>query len=110
MKCTLLTEDDLTYAKIIRIFLEKNGFEVTPCETLKGALLEIQKRPYDLAITDYRPPNGTGMEFISKRIHEKSLSQNGPFVAVDCGTLSTDLAASELFGHVKGGVYRCLGQ
>lgn len=45
---------------------------------------------------------GTGKEFISKRIHNLSKRKSGPFVAVDCGALSKDLAGSELFGHVKG--------
>jgi two-component system response regulator HydG len=45
---------------------------------------------------------GTGKEFISKRIHSLSKRKSGPFVAVDCGALSKELAGSELFGHVKG--------
>ncbi len=46
--------------------------------------------------------SGTGKEYISRLIHEKSKRKEMPFVAVDCGALSKDLAASELFGHVKG--------
>lgn len=46
--------------------------------------------------------SGTGKEYISRLIHEKSKRKDMPFVAVDCGALSKDLAASELFGHVKG--------
>src|SRR5690606_35839703 len=46
--------------------------------------------------------SGTGKEYIAKRIHQKSKRSSGPFVAIDCGALSKDLAGSELFGHVKG--------
>ncbi|HLU88396.1 MAG TPA: sigma-54 dependent transcriptional regulator [Cyclobacteriaceae bacterium] len=46
--------------------------------------------------------SGTGKEYIAKRIHHKSKRSSGPFVAIDCGALSKDLAGSELFGHVKG--------
>ena len=46
--------------------------------------------------------SGTGKEYIAKRIHQKSKRSAGPFVAIDCGALSKDLAGSELFGHVKG--------
>jgi two-component system response regulator HydG len=46
--------------------------------------------------------SGTGKEFVARTIHNLSKRKDGPFVAVDCGVLSTDLAASELFGHVKG--------
>ena len=46
--------------------------------------------------------SGTGKEVMAKTIHEKSNRHNKPFIAVDCGTLSRELAGSELFGHVKG--------
>src|SRR5690348_5411258 len=46
--------------------------------------------------------SGTGKEVIAKTIHEKSNRRGKPFIAMDCGTLSKELAGSELFGHVKG--------
>ena len=46
--------------------------------------------------------SGTGKEYIARTIHLKSKRKNKPFVAVDCGALSKELAASELFGHMKG--------
>jgi two-component system response regulator HydG len=46
--------------------------------------------------------SGTGKEFIARRIHEQSERKKAPFVAVDCGAISKDLAASEFFGHIKG--------
>jgi two-component system response regulator HydG len=46
--------------------------------------------------------SGTGKEYVARSIHQLSARANAPFVAVDCGALSKDLAASELFGHVKG--------
>lgn len=216
----LLIEDDLTYSKIIKNFLEKNGYEVTSNTKVSEGLQSLEKTRPDLVITDYRLPDGTGMEvldqvtqhspntpvilitnysdirtavksmkmgafeyitkpinpdellltvkqalkkdphkpaipsqtksnpprsasvdlsyqigqssqalqiekhiglvaptdlsiivlgesgtgkeYISKRIHQKSKQSNGPFVAVDCGALSKELAGSELFGHVKG--------
>ncbi|NHE59755.1 sigma-54-dependent transcriptional regulator [Cyclobacterium plantarum] len=216
----LLIEDDLTYSKIIKNFLEKNGYEVLSSTKVKDGLGHMEKHKIALTITDYRLPDGTGMdvldkiiheypetpvilitnysdirtavksmkmgafeyitkpinpdellltvkqalkknttdktsfkktekdkskrpspeldyqigqskealqienhielvaptdlsiivlgesgtgkEYISKRIHQKSKRANGPFVAVDCGALSKELAGSELFGHVKG--------
>jgi len=220
MKKILLVEDDLTYSKIIKNFLQANGYEVTAVQKVADALNCIEREDPNLVITDYRLPDGTGMEilekvidnhpgkpvilitnysdirtavkamkmgafeyitkpvnpdelllnvqesfkiknpraeiknpqihsssvyagqddayvtgsssqaqkleeyiqlvaptdmsvivlgesgtgkeFISKRIHEKSHRRNGPFIAIDCGALSKELAASELFGHVKG--------
>src|SRR6185436_16271959 len=46
--------------------------------------------------------SGTGKEVIAKTIHELSSRKGKPFIAMDCGTLSKELAGSELFGHVKG--------
>lgn len=46
--------------------------------------------------------SGTGKEYIARMIHEKSRRASKPFVAVDCGSLSMELAPSELFGHLKG--------
>ncbi len=45
---------------------------------------------------------GTGKEHVARRIHEQSDRSKFPFVAIDCGTLITEFAASELFGHLKG--------
>lgn len=46
--------------------------------------------------------SGTGKEYIARMIHENSNRKTAPFVAVDCGSLSMELAPSELFGHKKG--------
>ena len=44
---------------------------------------------------------GTGKELVAESIHRAS-GRPGQFVAVNCGSLSRELAASELFGHEKG--------
>jgi two-component system response regulator HydG len=46
--------------------------------------------------------SGTGKEYVARTIHEHSRRSNAPFLAVDCGSLSKELASSELFGHLKG--------
>ncbi len=46
--------------------------------------------------------SGTGKEYIARRIHEQSNRSKAPFVAVDCGAIPKELAASEFFGHEKG--------
>ena len=46
--------------------------------------------------------NGTGKEHVAEKIHAQSTRQKGPFVAIDCGMLTRELAASELFGYEKG--------
>ncbi len=46
--------------------------------------------------------SGTGKEFAARTLHQQSKRKSKPFIAIDCGALSKDLAASELFGHIKG--------
>lgn len=46
--------------------------------------------------------SGTGKEYIARMIHDQSGRKDKPFIAVDCGSLSMELAPSELFGHKKG--------
>lgn len=46
--------------------------------------------------------SGTGKEHIAEKIHARSKRAGKPFIAVDCGLLSKELASSELFGHEKG--------
>ncbi|MFT3909804.1 MAG: sigma-54 dependent transcriptional regulator [Ferruginibacter sp.] len=71
-----------------------------------GATQELYKQIEIVAPTNYSiilyGESGTGKEVIAKTIHSLSERADKPFVAMDCGTLSKELAGSELFGHVKG--------
>ncbi|MEO8763231.1 MAG: sigma-54 dependent transcriptional regulator [Ginsengibacter sp.] len=71
-----------------------------------GETAQVYKQIEIVGATNYSiilyGESGTGKEVIAKTIHETSNRKNKPFVAMDCGTLSKELAGSELFGHVKG--------
>ena len=57
--------------------------------------------PTDMSVL-IQGETGSGKEFIARLIHEKSKRKDRHFIAIDCGAIPHELAASELFGHVKG--------
>ncbi len=57
--------------------------------------------PTDMSVL-IQGETGSGKEYIARMIHHYSQRKNKRFVALDCGAIPKELAASELFGHVKG--------
>ena len=82
----------------------RNRMPVFPRNGL--AFQAIRKRiklvaPTDMSVLIFGE-NGTGKEHIARQLHDKSKRAGKPFIAVDCGSLSKELAPSAFFGHVKG--------
>ncbi len=79
-----------------------------------AAFQQILKQVKLVAPTNYSViiygETGSGKEAIANEIHRHSKRAKEPFVAIDCGALSKDLAASELFGHEKGSFTGALNQ
>ena len=65
--------------------------------------------PTDYSVIIYGE-SGSGKEAIAQEIHKKSKRAAFPFVAIDCGALSKELAGSELFGHEKGSFTGAINQ
>jgi two-component system response regulator AtoC len=70
------------------------------------ALLEVYKQVARAASTNVpvliTGETGTGKEMVARSLHERSPRAAGPFIPVDCGSISESLMESELFGHAKG--------
>jgi two-component system response regulator HydG len=75
---------------------------------------EVERQIKLVAPTNYTViiygESGTGKESVAQAIHFNSPRKNKPFVAIDCGALSKELGASELFGHEKGAFTGALSQ
>ncbi|WP_231460615.1 MULTISPECIES: sigma-54 dependent transcriptional regulator [unclassified Pedobacter] len=68
-------------------------------KTLLKQIHLIAPTSYSIILTG---KSGTGKEYVAKTIHLNSLRKDKPFIAMDCGSLTKELAGSEFFGHEKG--------
>lgn len=80
---------------------EKVLFHRTSPKILKVEKYSRLVAPSEMAVM-ILGANGTGKESVAQYIHQGSERRHMPFVAVNCGALPRELAASLLFGHEKG--------
>lgn len=71
----------------------------TASKELMRQVLLVAPTPYSVILIG---ESGTGKESVAKAIHLNSPRRDKPFVAMDCGSLTKELAGSEFFGHEKG--------
>jgi two-component system, NtrC family, response regulator AtoC len=75
---------------------------IASSEQMRALFKQIERvAPYEASVL-IRGETGTGKELVAKALHRLSSRSRGPFRAINCATLTPELLASELFGHVKG--------
>lgn len=90
--------------------LSNDRFVAGKSPLFKNILEQIRRvAPTDYSVIIYGE-SGSGKEVLANEIHQQSRRAKAPFVAVDCGALSKELAGSELFGHEKGAFTGALNQ
>ncbi|MED5659266.1 sigma 54-interacting transcriptional regulator, partial [Enterobacter hormaechei] len=70
-----------------------------PIQQLRIAVKKIARSQAPVFITG---ESGTGKEVVANLVHRLSNRSEGPFIAINCGAIPTELMESELFGHKKG--------
>ena len=70
-----------------------------PMQKLKGMISKVARTNAPVWITG---ESGTGKELIARLIHENGPRSDGPFIAINCGAIPSELMESEMFGHRKG--------
>lgn len=69
---------------------------------LKQVMAQVRRVAETNATVLIHGESGTGKELIARAVHNNSLRNNGPFVAINCGAIPLTLMESELFGHERG--------
>ena len=70
-----------------------------PMQRLKKMISKVARTNAPVWITG---ESGTGKELIARLIHENGPRAGGPFIAINCGAIPSELMESEMFGHRKG--------
>ena len=80
---------------------EKELFKRTSPKAKEAMNMAELVAPSDISVL-ILGANGTGKESVARTIHFHSNRKDKPFVAVNCGAIPRELAASMFFGHTKG--------
>jgi DNA-binding NtrC family response regulator len=70
-----------------------------PMQEVFQRILEAASEDISVLITG---ETGTGKDMVASAIHRRSRRKNGPYIPVNTGAISSELVASDLFGHEKG--------
>ncbi len=95
-------DDFVTRRTSVQPGTQQNGIQfIGETAAIKQLGQVIQRIAPTLSTVLIQGETGTGKELIAQSIHELS-GRSGPFVPVNCGSISPELLESELFGHTKG--------
>jgi len=98
-----LQRENLSLRRRIEVERSQRGALIGASEGMQRVRAMIEKVAETDATVLIRGESGTGKELVARELHERnSVRSQGPFVAVNCAALPSELIESELFGHEKG--------
>jgi two-component system response regulator HydG len=92
----------LSDARVAKKAVASNDFVVGTSRASKDLVHQIELVAPTMYSVIIIGESGTGKESVAKSIHLNSNRADKPFIAMDCGSLTKELAGSEFFGHEKG--------
>ena len=98
-----LRRENLSLRRRIEVERSQRGALIGNSDGMQRVRAMIEKVSETDATVLVRGESGTGKELVAREVHERnSVRSSGPFVAVNCAALPSELIESELFGHEKG--------
>ncbi|MEK6283969.1 MAG: sigma-54 dependent transcriptional regulator [Acidobacteriota bacterium] len=98
-----LRRENLSLRRRIEVERSQRGALIGNSEGMQRVRAMIEKVAETDATVLVRGESGTGKELVAREVHERNSERSkGPFVAVNCAALPSELIESELFGHEKG--------
>lgn len=98
-----LRRENVSLRRRIEVEASQRGALIGNSEGMQRVRAMIEKVAETDATVLVRGESGTGKELVAREVHDRnSVRSQGPFVAVNCAALPSELIESELFGHEKG--------
>jgi DNA-binding NtrC family response regulator len=79
-----------------------SGLFLGSSEAMLRVYAKIRSVAQSMATVFITGESGTGKELCAQAVHDGSARAGGPFIALNCGAIPSDLLESEVFGHMKG--------
>jgi DNA-binding NtrC family response regulator len=99
----VLRRENVSLRRRIEVEASQRGALIGSSAGMQRVRAMIEKVSETDATVLVRGESGTGKELVAREVHERNSARSkGPFVAVNCAALPSELIESELFGHEKG--------
>ncbi len=82
--------------------IRRPAAESYPSQAMKETLKEARLAASTDSIVLLQGESGSGKDYLARWIHDTSRRAPGPYFALNCAAISSELAESELFGHERG--------
>lgn len=101
----LIVEDNRMMAQILKFNFEAAGFNVQLAYTVRQAIQDLGERPFDLVMTDYSLPDGTG-EMVCRHVRDSAVNASVPIVLCSAKGYEVDQIQLQAEFGISGFIYK----